>query len=250
MAEVATPEAFGNAKRFGLWMSGAVEPALVVEPRGRHNKRVPLPPPDRVTQPGRIGVLGEIAAIGEHGSKRAVGRLIQNQSERRRLDDPGQVEKIVERDADGQASREGTVLSGIPHALQEQRLGPGLDVLGFEILSDVEAVEGAGASPDASQIRLAVRGPRGGRGHVGLAVGQARGSRSGVLEPLCGGRRRQKRCQNGKGGRTGQTNKSHGALLRPTIISSQKNKEAIVDVPKLTARVPNGTPSEERERNA
>ena len=130
--------------------------ALVVEPGGRDHQRVPFPSPDRVPQPGGIGILRKIAAVGEHGAMRAVGRLVQHHDQRRSLDDPGQVEEIVERDADGQASREGTVLPGIPHALQEQRLGPGLNVLGLEILSDVEAVDRAGASPDAGQIRLAV----------------------------------------------------------------------------------------------
>ena len=166
VAEVATPESFGNAKRFGLRMSGAVEPALVVETRGGDDECVSLPSPDRVPQPGRIGILRKIATIGEHGSMRTVGRLIQDHHQRRRLDDPGQVEEIVERNADGQASRERAVLPGITHTLQEQRLGPGLNVFGLEILGDVEAIERARASPDAGEVRLAVRCPRRGRGEV------------------------------------------------------------------------------------
>jgi hypothetical protein len=42
VAEVATPETFGDAKRLGLWMSGAVKPALVetVERSGLPIRRV------------------------------------------------------------------------------------------------------------------------------------------------------------------------------------------------------------------
>ena len=202
VAEVATPEAFRDAKRFGLWMSGAVEPAPVVEPRGGHDQRVPLPSSDRVSQPGGIGILGKIAAIGEHGSMRAVGRLVQHHDQRRSLDDPGQVEEIVERDADGEASREGTVLPGIPHALQEQRLGPGLNVLGLEILGDVEAVEGPAPlqTPVRSGLPSAVRGA--GAERLGLPSGRRGIPGVGVIEPLRSRRRRQKRRQDGDGDRT------------------------------------------------
>ena len=133
---------------------------------------------DRVAQPRRIGILRQIAAIGEHRPMRAVGRLVQDHHQRRRLDDPRQVEEVVERDADRQALRERAVFPRVAHALQEQRLGPRLDVLGLEILRDVEAVDRAGASPDAGEIRLAVRRPRRGRRQVRLAVGQARDSRA------------------------------------------------------------------------
>src|SRR5216117_2696319 len=97
----------------------------------------------------------------------AVGRLIHHHDQCRRLDDPGQAEKVLERDADRQAFCQWTVFSRIPHSLQKKRLGPRLNVLGFEILSDVEAVERAGASPYARQVRLAVRSTRNGRGQVG-----------------------------------------------------------------------------------
>ena len=101
-----------------------------------------------------------------------LGDSIQHHDQRRRLDDPGQVEEIVERDADGQASRERTVLPGIAHALQEQRLGPRLNVLGLEILRDVEAVDRAGASPDAGQVRLAVARSGAGADRFGLPSGR------------------------------------------------------------------------------
>jgi len=105
VAEVATAEAFRQAKRCGLWMSGAVEPALVVEPP---DVTTNVSPSHRPTEyPSQwIGILGKIAPVGEHRSMRAVGRLIHDQRERWRLNDPGQIEKIVEWDADGQAMRE------------------------------------------------------------------------------------------------------------------------------------------------
>src|SRR4026208_2590232 len=59
--EVATPQTLRHAKGFGMWMSGTVEPASVVEPRGRPPQRVPLPSSHRVPQPRGIGILWQIA---------------------------------------------------------------------------------------------------------------------------------------------------------------------------------------------
>ena len=113
----------------------SLNPAVVID------ERVAFPSPDRVPQPCRIGILGKIAAVGEHRAMRAVGRLVQHDDQRRSLDDPRQIEEIVEGHADRKASRQRAVFPGIPHALQEERLGPGLNVLGLEILRDVEAVD-------------------------------------------------------------------------------------------------------------
>src|SRR5262249_56907685 len=67
VAEVAAAHALREPKRFGLWMSAAVEPRLVVESRGRHDEGVALPSPDRVSQPRRVRIWGEIEAVGYGG---------------------------------------------------------------------------------------------------------------------------------------------------------------------------------------
>ena len=72
VAEVAAAETLGQTERLGLWMSGAVEPTLVVEPGGRDDQRVAFPSSDRVAEPRRVRVLRQIAAVGEDGARRHV----------------------------------------------------------------------------------------------------------------------------------------------------------------------------------
>jgi hypothetical protein len=57
---------------------------------------------------------------------------------RRRLDEPRQVEKIVERTLTGWRHGQRAVFPRVAHSRREERLGPRLDVFGFEILRDVE----------------------------------------------------------------------------------------------------------------
>jgi hypothetical protein len=130
------------------------------------------------------------------------------------------LKKIMERDADREASSERTVLARIAHAPQEQLLGPVLNVLGLEILRDVDAIQRCGASPDATQIRLAVRCTRRGCEEIRLAIGQPRRSRSGIVEPLRGSGCRQQRRQQESGELTEPTTRSPGETPRPTIIPS------------------------------
>jgi hypothetical protein len=96
---------------------------------------------------------------------------MQDHHQRRRLHQPRQVEELVIREADGHALGERTVFPRLPHALQEQFLGPGLDVAALDILGDVVAVHRARTAPDAVEIRLSIRGSgRGGR-QIRLAIG-------------------------------------------------------------------------------
>ena len=96
------------------------------------------------------------------------------------------------RNADRQALRERAVHACVAHALDEERLGPRVNVFRLQVLRDVEAVRRPGAGPDAGQVRLAVSRPRRGRREIGLAVGQPRDSGRGIVEPLRDDRRGQK----------------------------------------------------------
>ena len=88
------------------------------------------------------------------------------------------------RNADRQALRERAVHARVAHPLDEQLLGPRLNVFRLEVLRDVEPVRRPGAGPDAGQVRLAIRRPRRWRREIGLAVRQPRNSGRGVVEPL------------------------------------------------------------------
>ena len=86
-----------------------------------------------------------------------------------------------------QTPGERAVLARVAQPLQEERLRRWLDVAGLQVLRDVEAVHRAGAAPHAGEIRMAVRGARGRSGEIHRAVGQPRGTRRAVVQPLRGG---------------------------------------------------------------
>src|SRR5262249_1611520 len=123
VTEVAPVKAFGNPERLGLRMSRAVQPAEVIKTSGRDDESVTFPSPDGISEPARIGIVGKIAPVSKHCSMRAVRRLVHNHGQTRRLNNPGEVKKIVEWNTDGLASCEGAILPVITHPLQKQRFG-------------------------------------------------------------------------------------------------------------------------------
>src|SRR6266851_9228315 len=102
---------------------------------------------------------------------RTVGRLVKHHNQSGGLDDSGQAAEIEKRDADGQAAREWAVLPEILEPLQAQGAGPGLNVLGLQVLGDVVVVPifaGPPATPNARQVWFALRCSRRRRGKVRL----------------------------------------------------------------------------------
>ena len=89
VSEIAAVETLGDVKRFRLRMAFHVEPALVVEARAVHHQGVSVPMPDRVAEPGGIGIFRELAAVGKDGSINAIGAaLIEKRNQSRSLDNP------------------------------------------------------------------------------------------------------------------------------------------------------------------
>src|SRR5262245_52649923 len=113
MPEVTPPHALRDPKALGLRMSTDVQPSAVVEPVGSDDQRVLLPVPDRVPQPRRVGIFGELAAVGEDRSMRTVRRFVEHHEERRRLYDPGHPAEIEKWDADRHAARKRAVFPKI-----------------------------------------------------------------------------------------------------------------------------------------
>src|SRR5207245_4599200 len=134
VSEVTAPEAFSNPKGLRLRMPANVEPPAVVEACGLDHQCVLFPVPNRVPQPGGIGILRKLPAIGEDGSMRTVGRLIEDHDQTGGLHDPGETAEIEERDADRQTARERAVLPEVLYALQAQSSCPGLNVLWLQVL--------------------------------------------------------------------------------------------------------------------
>src|SRR5262249_4411679 len=143
-----------------------------------------------------VGIFRKITAVRKNRSMGAVWRLIQDHDQTRRLNNPREVEKIVEGDTDGLASCEWAVLPVIAHPLQKKFFGPRLNVLGIEVLRNVEPIKRSGASPDSREVRFAVRRARGGRCKVRLAVRQARSARRRVVQPLRIGNRADQQRQD------------------------------------------------------
>src|SRR5437899_113852 len=56
-------EAFHYVQRVTVWVTDGIQIGLVVEPRGIDNKRVSFPLADRMSDPGRLPILGMRTAV-------------------------------------------------------------------------------------------------------------------------------------------------------------------------------------------
>src|ERR1700674_2140798 len=65
-SEIRAAEAFGEVQRIRVGVTPIIKPGPLFETSRLHNKRFAFPLPDRVPDPGGIGILWERAAIGEN----------------------------------------------------------------------------------------------------------------------------------------------------------------------------------------
>src|SRR5690606_278732 len=87
--EVLPPEPLGHLHRLAAGVPAVVEPALVIEPERLDDEGVAVPAADRVAEPRRLTLFGEVAAVGEDLTE--VGEVLEeNHREARGLYDlPG-----------------------------------------------------------------------------------------------------------------------------------------------------------------
>ena len=164
-----------------------IEPGAVVESEALHDQRVSIPTPDRVPHPRRIGGGFQCAAVEEDLAIREIG--IENDDEPGSLDDlhhlrPGAVSGGGVAGPQGHALHVHVVPAEIFPALLDQRLRPRLNFFGLQVRRDVARILRRDLVPQAREIGLAVGRARRGRGQIRLAVGCARNSRRGVVQPL------------------------------------------------------------------
>ena len=164
-----------------------IEPGAVVESEALHDQRVSIPTPDRVPHPGWIGGGFQCAAVEED---LAIGEIgVENEDEPGSLDDlhhlrPGAVGGGGVARAQRHTLHVHVVPAKIFPALLDQGLRPRLNVFGLQVRRNVARILRGNLVPQAGEIGLAVRRARRGRGQVRLAVGRARDSRRGVVQPL------------------------------------------------------------------
>src|SRR6266849_8174862 len=64
--EIRAAVAFGDMQRLRVGVTAIIKPGPLFETSGLDDKRVAIPLPDRVPEPGGIGILWEGTAIGEN----------------------------------------------------------------------------------------------------------------------------------------------------------------------------------------
>src|SRR5258708_24925250 len=77
MAKVAPPEALGHMQVVAGRVTGVVKPGLAIETGGVDDQRIAVPAATRVSQPGWIGILAQLAAV-EEDLAIEIKRLIQD----------------------------------------------------------------------------------------------------------------------------------------------------------------------------
>ena len=188
VAEVLAPEPLRHLQVFTGRMPEVVQPDVVVEASRRHDERVAFPFSDRVAEPLRVGILRDLAAIGEDLPVRVHG-FVQDDHHPGGVDDFEGVRHSGRTwNASDHAPSGRIFLALRVSPMLVQLCRPGLHRHGFlEVLGDIADVDAA-RQPDAGEIRFAVR--RAGRRavEVELAVGEARPGGSNAL-PLRRGRR-------------------------------------------------------------
>src|SRR5882762_6678962 len=85
-SEIRAAEAFSDVQRIRVGVTAIIQPGPLFETSRLNNKRVAFPLPDRVPEPGGIGILWERAAIGENLPV-LIEFLEENHEFARRLDD-------------------------------------------------------------------------------------------------------------------------------------------------------------------
>src|SRR5437667_323894 len=83
VSDVAPREALGHTRGVGLRVARpGVDPGAAVEPGGVHHERVTFPASDGITEPCRLRIIGERAAVKEHLTKRLVrGGFVQQHNQ-------------------------------------------------------------------------------------------------------------------------------------------------------------------------
>src|ERR1700731_3550596 len=173
VSEIRAAEAFSDLQRVRVRVTAIVQPGSLFESSRLDNKRVAFPLPDRVPEPGRIGILWERAAIGEN-LPILIEFLVENHEFTRRLDnlerDVGNQHRI--RHAVRHAMQLWLVSPQALHALLVQGRRPWMHRY-IHALAGKVIQETAISVPDTREIRLTVGGFRGRRRQVGLAVRRA-----------------------------------------------------------------------------
>ena len=185
--EVAAVETLGDAEGLRVRVPDKIQPRSVIESSRGHHQRIPLPAPNRITQPGGIHLLGQSSAIGEDGSRDiAVGiTFIDNHHQRGRLNDPGHARKVVVGRRVRQAVRARTVRSQIQDVLLVQSLCRWQNLAGLEVHGNIPQIRTVRRrAPDARQVGLAVCRTRRRRRHIRFAVRSPRNTRRLEIEPL------------------------------------------------------------------
>src|SRR5690242_15344629 len=145
-------------KLFGMGVTNAIKPKLVVESDGVHDQRISLPLSAGVTEPGGIEIFGGAAAVHENLPVGMHVPFDENYDQLGSLDNLER-KRSVTRDGRGQAIRFRVIFR---EPLSRDLDGPRLQgklLAGLEGVGDIAHEFGLG-SPESGEVRLAIGGTR------------------------------------------------------------------------------------------
>src|SRR5262249_21131501 len=134
--------------RFGLRVAVKVEPGSVIETGAIDDQSVAFPPADRVAKPCGVRILRQSSAIGVNRTREIVGLTAINDRHTPGCLDQTRIDgsEEVERGQDGRkAMRRRVVPAQAEQPLLKYGLGPGLNILGLQILRDIPGDTGPGS---------------------------------------------------------------------------------------------------------